>query len=771
MKKILLCMLVPVLASLYGFTQKPVMVVDRPVYFDVSPPLRDMVASLPHRDKVIGEEAVKNYFRRSEMQFPADYTDAVRQHFFGPQVVTDTTIQNFDGGGNQQGVLPPDTHGEVGPNYYFQDVNMNFSVFDKTGNLLLNAPNTTVWSGMPNNYNGGDGVVNYDEQADRWLFTQLSYAGNSNWVMIAVSQTSDPTGSWYRWEYSFGTTLPDYPKWGIWPDGYYMGCNRFANASSYSGIEACAFDRIAMLAGDPTAQMVSFNLSASDPAFTPMPSDCDGAFPTAGTPNYFVYMNDSPPSLGVYQFHVDWVNTANSSFGNFLSLPVTTFNSNEPNIPQLGTSRKLDCLSDRLMYRLQYRKFFDHESMVLNHTVNAGSNVAGIRWYELRKTTANWTVYQQSTYSPDGNCRWMASIAMDYLGNIGLGFSVSSTTMYPAIRYTGRLAGDPLNTMTVAEAGIINSGGCQTSSTSRWGDYSSMTVDTSNTFWYTQEYYSTTSSAGWKTRIASFSLQNMFQINITAGQSTVCAGDSTQLSANASGGSGVYTYLWSSIPAGFTDTIADPYVTPDTVTKYICQASDGTNTKTDTIKISIRQPASVFAGNDTIFSYTVLTYQAAGQDTNTMNVIWSTRGDGTFDNTFIRNPLYSTGWRDRMEGTFTLLLTGYPRPPCSSVAIDSVTVSFSPSVGIGEQTPDPFAISLFPNPAQNSCVLTISNLRDKEASVSITDMSGKQVYSDVVKGPQKSVERIIDLGSQAKGVYFVYVRSSGGVKVEKLVVK
>jgi hypothetical protein len=772
MNKILLCLLIPLLAGISGYSQKAVPVVSKAVYFDVSPPLRDMVtAQHPLKPDFTGEKPVKNHFRKSQQNIPDNFVDAVLQNIRGPKVVTDTTLQNFDGGGNQEGVLPPDTHGDVSSSYYFQDVNMHFSIYDKTGTLLLSSPNTTVWSGMPNNYNGGDGVVNYDEQADRWLFTQLSYTGNSFWQMVAVSQTSDPTGSWYRWEWAFNSTLPDYPKWGVWPDGYYMACNRFANGASYAGIGAYGFDRTAMLNGDPTAQMIAFTLAASDPAFTPMPSDCDGIFPPSGTPNFFTYMNESPCSLGILEFHADWTTPANSTFSNLLTVPVATFSTSLPNIPQLGTTRKLDAITDRLMYRSQYRWFPDHESMVLNHTVNAGSNVAGVRWYELRKMAGSWSVYQQSTYSPDANCRWMASIAMDYLGNIALGYSVSSATMYPAIRYTGRFASDPLNTMTVAEKGIYNGAGAETSSSSRWGDYSSMTVDTSNNFWYTQEYYATTSGSGWKTRIASFSIANMFQMNITASQSTICFGDTTHLNANVTGGTGTYTYLWSSIPAGFTDTIPNPSVAPLLTTKYICEVNDGMNSTTDTIKITVRNLAWVFAGNDTTMNFTVMNYQAAGQDSNSMGIHWATLGDGTFDTANILTPTYSTGWQDRLAGTFTLTLSGTPRPPCSTPTVDSVKVTFSPSVGVPSVISDRFPVSIYPNPAQNSCSVTINNVPDGTAGISITDMSGKQVYTAAIIAPQKSVVKTIDLSSLPKGIYFVNVKSSAGVIVEKLVVK
>ncbi|HTX89256.1 MAG TPA: T9SS type A sorting domain-containing protein [Bacteroidales bacterium] len=730
-----------------------------------------MVKNLPNQSGNWKEEVVKNFFRQSNRQFPANYIDPAIQHFNGPKVTTDTTIQNFDGGVNSQGVIPPDTYGDVGPNYYFQIVNMNYSIFDKTGSLLLNAANTTIWSGMPNNYNGGDGVVNYDEQADRWLVTQLSYTGNQYWQMVAVSQTSDPTGSWYRYQYAFNTTLPDYPKWGVWPDGYYFSFNRFAGGANYDGIGVAALDRSAMLAGNSTAQMVEFDLAASDPAFTALPGDCDGEFPTMGTPEYFTYMNPSPCSLGIYEFHADFTTPSNSTFGNFHSLPVTTFNDNQPNIPENGTTHKLDAIPDRLMYRCQYRKFSDHESMVLNHTVNAGSNVAGVRWYELRKTTGSWTVYQQSTYSPDGNCRWMGSIAMDTAGNIALGFSESSSSMYPAIKYTGRLKNDPLNTMTIAEKGIYYSGGAQTSASSRWGDYSSMTCDANAVFWYTQEYYASTSGSNWKTRIASFSFANILSLNLTATPGAVCQGDTSQLQATVTGGSGTYTYAWTSIPAGFTDTVPNPVVTPLSTTQYICEVSDGTNSKSDTIKVTVNPQPVVFAGNDTTIYYTLLSYQLNAVDSNCWSLRWGTLGDGTFDNEFILNPVYSTSWQERMAGSFTVTLTGFPHPPCTMNPVDSITVTFTPAVGIAPVAGGGgFDLQIFPNPAHTSCSLVLTNLQDAAAMITLTDLSGRQVYSEQVSGPQKSVTRNLDLSTFDRGIYFVRVKSASELKVEKLVI-
>jgi len=286
--------------------------------------------------------------------------------------------------------------------------------------------------------------------------------------------------------------------------------------TGWQGNGAYGYDRTAMLAGNPDAQRISFEIAIG--YVTIYPADCDGVLPAAGTPEYFTYIkNDTPQSLGIYEFHADFTNPANSTFGNILNLPVATFNTLQSGIPQKGTTMKLETLGDRLMYRLQYRVFNGYSAMVVNHTVNVGSGRGGVRWYELRKSSGAWSIYQQSTYAPsDNNSRWMGSIAMDTAGTIAMGYSVSGSNLYPSIRYTGRFRNDPLNQMTIAERTIINGGGSQTGSwsgRSRWGDYSGMCVDPScpTTFWYTTEYYPVTSEGNWAPASAPFHSRIYFQ--------------------------------------------------------------------------------------------------------------------------------------------------------------------------------------------------------------------------------------------------------------------
>jgi hypothetical protein len=755
--------------------------VDGPVYFDISPPLRDMVKSFPLRfDHTWKDGVVKNYFNDGKGALKNEFVpDASRQGLFGT-TVTDTTIENFEGVGNINGVVPPDTHGEVGPDNYFQVVNLSYAIYNKTGVKIFGPyANSSVWSGMPNNSNSGDAVVLYDENANRWLFTQFSlpnYPNGPFYQMIAVSQTPDPTGSWYRWEYSY-TQMPDYPKFGIWPDGYYMSSNNFSN-SSYVGNGISGFDRTAMLAGDPNAQRVYFSVSSGEGFVTFLPADCDGTFPPAGTPNYFAYMKMSGTQhFRIYEFHSDWANTTNATFTNVGDLNVNSFNTfSGGGVAQKGTTRLLDPITDRLMYKLQFRQFNGYSAMVTNHTVNTGSSIAGIRWYELRNSGSGWTIYQQSTYAPsDNNSRWMGSVAMDTAGSIALGFSVSGTNMYPSIRYTGRFRNDALNTMTVAERGIMNGGGAQTgqwSGRSRWGDYSGISVDPSapTTFWYTQEYYSTTSDMNWQTRVGSFTFGNAFTIDISSNPLTICEGDSSQLNVVAHGGSGAYTYSWTSDPAGFTSTIRNPVVHPTITTNYIATVNDGTNSRTDTTHVNLVLLPTSFAGNDTTVCQNIDSIRLQGVATSYRLFGWETSGDGHFGNSESLTTGYKPGAGDIATGSVDLQLIVIPLSPCSGNVTSTMHVVIDNCNAIPQTKDEAFHLSVSPNPSNGSANILLTGLKMKPARITVTDSHGVVVYSDNISGADQIVKSI-DLSADSKGIYLVKAESEIGSVSVKMVVK
>jgi hypothetical protein len=495
---------------------------------------------------------------------------------------------------------PPDTNGAVGATQFVQWVNESFAVFDKTTGALLAGPTpgNALWSGFGGGCqtnNDGDPIVQYDKLANRWIFTQFSVSTTPYLQCVAVSTTSDATGTYNRYSFSYGTVqFPDYPKLGVWPDAYYISFNIFNNGITFAGAKVCAYDRTSMLAGLAATQQC-FQLSNSFGGL--LPSDLDGPanLPPANSPNFF--LNFGTNSLNLWKFHVDWVTPANTTFTGPTNISVAAFsaacNGGGTCIPQLGTGQKLDSLADRLMYRLAYRHFADgHESLVVNHSVTAGSSV-GVRWYELRSPNSAPTVFQQGTYAPDSNYRWMGSIAMDQAGNIALGYSVSSSSMNPAIRFTGRVPSDPAGTME-AENIIRNGTGSQAGGLSRWGDYSSMSVDPADdcTFWYTTEYLKASGSFNWSTWIYSFKLPGCgappvpdFSLSASPASQTVVQGNGTSyaVTVNPSNGfNGSVSLSASGLPSGTSASFS-----PNPI-------SGGSGTSTMSVTTSASTPAGTY---------------------------------------------------------------------------------------------------------------------------------------------------------------------------------
>ena len=485
---------------------------------DVSPALRDIPAARRESGQFVQP------LGRIPVAALPDHQDPALQTTVGPLVVT-TSGLNFAGVGKgdygfSPNAAPPDTNLAVGATQVVQWVNESFAVFDKATGALLLGPvaGNTLWSGFGGGCqtnNDGDPIVQYDKAANRWVMTQFSVSTTPYLQCVAVSATSDATGAYYRYSFNYGNTqFPDYPKLGVWPDAYYISFNIFNNGTTFAGSKICAYDRAKMLTGAAATQNC-FQLSTSYGGL--LPSDLDGTTaPPAGAPNYF--MNFGSNSLNLWKFHVDFAAPANSTLTGPINIPVAAFSAacggGGTCIPQPNTRQQLDSLGDRLMYRLAYRNFVNHESLVVNHSVQVSGNkhslVTGIRWYEVRYPTAP-SVYQQGTYAPDSTSRWMGSIAMDKVGNIAMGYSVSSASIFPSIGYTGRAPGDPLGTMQ-SEKAILTGGGSQLPNLSRWGDYSALSVDPVDdcTFFYTTEYLKSSGTFNWSTRIASFKFPGCF---------------------------------------------------------------------------------------------------------------------------------------------------------------------------------------------------------------------------------------------------------------------
>ena len=414
----------------------------------------------------------------------------------------------FDGSKNPAacgGCSPPDTNGDVGPNHYIQLVNATkVAIYDKAGNLLT-APFDLgdLWSRGRCRRNDGDPIVLYDETADRWLLSQFAF---DKYLCFAISQTSDPLGAYHLYTFNVGS-FPDYFKVGVMRKGYFVG----ANERTYT---AYAFDRRKMLRGNRNASFVKF---AGETNFL-MPADVDGSTNPPSNGLFYTFKDDSfhggSDRIELFELAPDFATPANSTFQRIATIPIAPFTYtvcgffNFNCIRQKSTTRRLDTVSEWPMQRLVYRRVRTHQALIGNFTVGGGLGEQGaaIRWFELRKSSIGaWVLYQEGTHDPgDGNDRFMGSIAMDKAGNIALGYSVSSSGMYPSVKYVTRRASDPLGTMRT-ERTLKNGRGAQTAS-NRWGDYSAMTVDptTGCQFWYTNEFYSANSFSNWKTVVGAF---------------------------------------------------------------------------------------------------------------------------------------------------------------------------------------------------------------------------------------------------------------------------
>jgi hypothetical protein len=534
------------------------------VAFDVSPALRSLprvarprtfppgtiLEVRPERRGSEGPEAhrVKPYSADGALQM------------FNQTPTIPAPLLTFEGMSNQDNfnvfgfrVNPPDPNGEVGPNNFVEMINLVFAVYDKAGNLLAGPVDTgSLWAGfsIPDCTDpSGDPVVLYDQFMDRWLLSQFTTSGLNDptkpfWNCVAVSTSGDPAGTYYR--YAFETTsdgifyFPDYPKYGNWTDSYVLTTREFGPTIEY-GIGVYALEKNKMVNGDPNARSVKFFIDGNDPDLLPLvgdgllPSDVDGkqkpktdtAIPIIGTQDDDADYGATFDALNIWDLFIKWRSTPIASLGLNTQLHTASFDSIFPCtptsrdcLPQPGivnTAQYLDILSyrQRPTFRLAYRNFKTYESLVTNQSVEATPGVAGARWYEIRRDGAGtYSLYQQGTYAPgDGVHRWMGSIAMDKKGNMALGYSVvNGVDVFPGIRYTGRLASDPLGQMTLGEETIINGSGVQLTTNSRWGDYTDITVDPTDdcTFWYVNEYYTlagqNSSTAGWQTRIGTFKL-------------------------------------------------------------------------------------------------------------------------------------------------------------------------------------------------------------------------------------------------------------------------
>ena len=646
---------------------------------------------LPHRD------------------YPANVVDPVLQRFSGFGPLAPTLGLNFEGNDFDTtcNCAPPDTNGAVGTTQYVQLVNTVFTVYNKSNGAVIAGPTATssLWSGFGGTCqtaNDGDGTIAFDKLADRWVFQQFVVRTTPYMDCIAVSQTSDATGAYNRYAFSFGTSdFPDYPKLGVWPDGYYESFNIFLNGATFIGPDACAVDRTNMLTGASARPIQCFQQSSS---LNPLlPSDLDGTTaPPSGEPNFFMTYGSSGV-LQLFKYHVDFTTPANSTFTGPTNISVAAFTPAPSTVAQPSPGEGLDTLSDRPMYRLFYRNFGSHESVGFNHSVGSPS---GIRWYEIQNPNGTPTVAQQGTFSPDSSNRWMGSTAMDSAGDQAIGYSVvnSSSSLDPTVRITGRTPSDPSGTMET-ELNVVTGTGVQESTSSRWGDYSAMQVDPVDdcTFWYTQEYIKTTGSFDWATRIANFKFSNCgsttpdFTISTSPSSVTVQqghGGTSTITTTALNGFNNAITLSASGQPSGVTVTFGtNPIPAPGNGSSLMTMAVGasvppgtypitvtgvgGGITHTTTVSLTVTTPAPPDFSISASPSFVTVARGGSGTSTistsalNGFNAAISLSASGQAKGvtvSFSRNPIPAPGTgssvmtirvsRNARRGTNTITVTG-----------------------------------------------------------------------------------------------------------------
>lgn len=451
--------------------------------------------------------------------------------------------------GQDGGYWPQDPSGAASANYYVQAVNATpVKIYSKTGATISSFDMGTALFGT-STIDGGDPNVLYDKYADRWVITQLDdfFGSNPNDFHIAISTTNNPGGSYYVYTYT-NTGFPDYLKFSIWQNGYFMCMNDASSTGSTSTNTVYAFERAQMLLGNPSAKFIAATYTGglNSGFYCPLPADADGTLPPSTSVLPFFSYSDNAWGTGavdgikIWNVTVNWVPaTPTISVATPITVPTAAFDAsyssawNDISQPTPAT-QKLDGIGGVCTYRAQWRKWTGYNSVVLNWGVKISGTQRSIKWVELRQdqTTLVWSLFQEGTYTPDTKSRWLGSIAMDDNGSIALCYARCSATAgdYMGLGYTGRLKTDPAGTMSFAETIAIAGTGSQSGTAgNRVGDYSHTSVDPDGiTFWHTGMYMGGASGSGAsRTRIYSFQLpvpptgisENPNDVQLTAFQS------------------------------------------------------------------------------------------------------------------------------------------------------------------------------------------------------------------------------------------------------------
>lgn len=688
--------------------------------FAVTKPLSELLLENPVNVKKIVREHKKEHLKEADKR--AKYRDAQEFKFSvekdGSNFGNDSSLfqreigsrpgppQRINVNGQSVNSAPHDPSGAAGTNYYIQAINATpCRIINKsTGATVSTFTMGTLWN--PDlSANDGDPIVMYDRFADRWFLAQFGTSGNK--IYIAISATNDPLGSWYTYTFT-SPAFPDYLKFSIWGDAYYMTSNQ-------SPQKVFAFERTAMLAGSASARSVyaAFSPAASGNGFfCPLAGDADGTtIPTAGTPCPIFYYTDNgwggsnTDAIKVYHATVNWTPTTPTlsvALNTTLSTSAfdASYNSSWNDIAQPGTTQKLDGIGGVLTYRAQYRKWSTYNTVVLNWGVKVSTTQRSIMWAELRQdqTSGTWSIHQQSIYTPDSYYRWVGSIAMDDAGNIALCYAKSgSSTVYPSLAYVGRLANDPLNQMTIAETMATTGTISQPTSWfggNRWGDYSQTSLDPDGyTFWHTGEWCGGSASNPKKTQVYSFQFASSTVANVSATSNdtdnSICSGSSITFTAAPTNGGTTPTYQWyvngSAVSGATSSTYTTTTLTNGSTVYCIMTSSDGTvgnnpatsNTITVTVTTPVA-PSLTISGDNTICSATSTTFSAAASNGGSAPTYqWQVNGANVGSN----NSTYTSSTLTN-GSTITCILTSSSTCVTTSSATSNtltMTVTASPS--------------------------------------------------------------------------------------------
>ncbi len=504
----------------------------QPVAFAISPPLREL-AKLPVPPHYSFHLAHSVRRTNTNPATPYQFDPVEQRSSGGPTTIT--TGLNLLGLDNSQACdcEPPDTNAAVGDTQVVEWVNVAYQIYNKTTGAVELGPvqGNQLWSSLGGacaRNNDGDIIAQWDRVAHRWVMAQNVFNGPPYYACVAVSTSNDATGSYYEYQFPLSNDFPDYPKWGLWPSGYFETNNNFGNIN-FDGSYVCGYNSAKLLVGDSSAEQICFQLTPNDSSL--LPGDVDSNVPPpSGQDEFFIgsYDVDSTNNhLYLYSMHPVFSNPSQSTFtGGGLANPITvpTYTPfcplSESCVPQKGTSVRVDALGDRVMYRFAYwddgpavsvganAGRLRQQHWYVNHVTTASSSQAGVRWYEFRANVkkvdlTGVSLFQSGTFAPDTNNRWMASMTQDKEGDIALGYSLASTSVYDSIYATGRVPTDTLGQMETEIPLVVGTG---SQGSNRWGDYSSMSIDGADgcTFWYTQEYYAVPAGSNWQTRLVSF---------------------------------------------------------------------------------------------------------------------------------------------------------------------------------------------------------------------------------------------------------------------------